>query len=126
MNKNPQIIGTAAQIVVPDVVKTVEYYINVLGFELVAYFFEQPPVYGIVQRNGYQVHFGKSDDGTIHRNDTIRKGMPDFIFWVPEIEAFYDEVTRNGAIIMQEIIRRSYGREFIIEDCDGHLVHICD
>lgn len=126
MNNTPKIIGTAAQIVVPDVVKTVEYYIDILGFELVSYFFEEPPVYGIVQRDGYQVHFGKSDNGNIHRNDTIRKGMPDFILWVPEIEAFYEEVTGKGAVIAQEIIPRSYGREFIIEDCDGHLVHICD
>lgn len=126
MNNNPQITGTAAQIVVPNVVKTAEYYIDVLGFELVDYFFEEPPVYGIVQRDGHQVHFGKSDGGIIHLNDTIRKGMPDFILRVPEIEAFYAEVKGKGAVIAQQIIRRSYGREFIIEDCDGHLVHVCD
>jgi|SRR3569833_363139 len=126
MEDKPKVIGVAPQLVVPDVKKTVEYYIGVLGFELISYFFEEPPVYGIVQRDGYQAHFGKADGNALHFNDTIRKGMPDFIIWVPETEAYYREVTAKGAVIVQEIIQRSYGREFIVEDCDGHRVHVCD
>jgi len=126
METKATIIGTAAQLAVPDVRKTAEYYINVLGFQLISYFFEEPPVYGIVVRDGFQVHFGKSDNGEVQLSRTIRKGMPDFLIWVPEIETFYAEVTAKGAKIAQEIILRSYGREFIIEDCDGHWVHVCD
>jgi predicted enzyme related to lactoylglutathione lyase len=121
-----KLVGIAPQIVVPDVKKTVEYYINTLGFTLIDYFFEEPPVYGIVVREGYQIHFGKADGSLIHYNETIRKGMPDFLIWVPGIDSFYLEVKAKGAVIFQDIVQRSYGREFIIEDCDGHRVHVCD
>jgi len=80
----------------------------------------------MVQRDGFQIHFGKSDAGLTHNNNSVRYGMPDFIIWVPEIEAFYDEVRANNAEIIQGIVQRVYGREFIISDCDGHRILVCD
>ena len=125
--EKPTVVGTTAQIVVKDAVRTAEYYQNVLGFELLSYFPSKIScAYVILQRNGYPIHFGGSDQDVMHYNRDLREGTPDFLIWVPEIEAFYQEVTARGAKIAQEIIRRSYGREFIIEDCDGHWLHVCD
>jgi catechol 2,3-dioxygenase-like lactoylglutathione lyase family enzyme len=41
----------ATQFVVDDVVRTAEYYRDVLGFEILGYFAE-PPVYAMVARDG--------------------------------------------------------------------------
>jgi len=123
----PQAIGTTAQIVVKDAVKTAEYYQQVLGFEVLGYFPSKvSSAYVILQRNGVPIHFGGSGQDTLHYNRDLRPGTPDFLIWVPEIEAYYQEVTAKGARIAQEIIQRTYGREFIIEDCDGHWLHVCD
>ncbi|MEZ5345171.1 MAG: hypothetical protein R2681_06385 [Pyrinomonadaceae bacterium] len=118
-------IGIAPQIVVDDVVKTAEYYRDVLGFSGINYFGD-PPVYAMVSRDGFEVHFGKSDGGSVNTNESIRKGTPDFVIWVPEIDEYFDELKQNDADIIQEIARRSYGREFIVRDCDGHRMMIVD
>lgn len=82
--------------------------------------------YVMLERDGFQIHFGGAEAINVYINDDIRCGTPDFLIWVPEIEAFYEEVTAKGAKIRQEIMQRPYGREFIIEDCDGHWLHVCD
>ncbi|PTR00079.1 putative glyoxalase superfamily protein PhnB [Mucilaginibacter yixingensis] len=122
----PKLAGIAPQIVVSDAVRTARYYQEVLGFKLIGFFPDESEcAYVMLERDGYQLHFGGAN-GDLHHNDQLRKGMPDFIIWVPEIDAFYQEVSAKGAKIRQEIIRRPYGREFIIEDCDGHWLQVCD
>jgi hypothetical protein len=61
------------QFTVPDVVRTAEYYRDVLGFEIAGYWdgeragFETdpPPVFGIVQRDRIQVFFNRADAASI-------------------------------------------------------------
>jgi hypothetical protein len=60
MSNTAKIIGTAPQLVVEDVIKTAEYYRDKLGFAIIDYFLD-PPVYAMVHRDGFQIHFGKSD-----------------------------------------------------------------
>ena len=120
-----KLIAIAPQLVVPDVVKTAEYYQRVLGFSLLGYFLD-PPVYAMLQRDGMQVHFKRSDAGKVRLNNTLSKGSCDLIIWVPQIDLFFREVKALGAEIAQEIITRSYGREFIIVDYDGHRILVCD
>jgi predicted enzyme related to lactoylglutathione lyase len=120
-----KLIGIAPQLVVHDVVKAAEYYCNVLGFTLINYFMD-PPVYAMVKRDGCQLHFGKADGDTVHPNSQVRGISTDFVIWVPEIEAFFEEVKAKGADIEQQIVMRSYGREFIIRDCNGYRIMVCD
>lgn len=47
------------QFVVPDVIAAAEYYRDVLGFQILGYFYE-PPVYSIVRRDTVEIHLGKS------------------------------------------------------------------
>lgn len=126
MSTKAQLTGIAPQLRVPDVVKTAEYYINVLGFRLIGYFLD-PPVYAMVERDGFQIHFGKiNGDAAVHTNKVPGSEVTDFVIWVPEIELFYAEVKAAGANIIQDIIHRSYGREFLISDCDGHVIMVGD
>lgn len=124
METTPKIIGSAPQLLVPDVTATAEYYRDVLGFSIIGYALT-PPVYGMVQRDGFQVHFAKAE--TALPNKEARKATTDFILWVPEIDAFYAELKSKGADITTEIIQRPYGsREFVVRDCNGYTILIGD
>lgn len=122
MDIKPKLIGIAPQIVVPDVTKTAEYYRDVLGFTIIGYFLD-PPVYAMVERDGMQIHFAKSDSSEIHVNEEFRKGTTDFVIWVPEIDAFFEELKLRGADIVEGIVKRVYGsREFIVRDCNRYKI----
>lgn len=124
--KKAQLIGIAPQLVVKDVVKTAEYYRDVLGFSTIGYFLD-PPVYAMVERDGFQVHFAKSDTDAFPINEQFRKISADLIIWVPEIDLFFEEVKSKNAEIVEGIVQRAYGsREFIIKDCDGHKILVGD
>lgn len=125
MNNRPKLTGIAPQLVVKDVVRTAEHYQYVLGFNIIN-FAGDPPAYAMVERDGLQIHFGKSDPGSIQTNENIRKETTDLIIWVPEIEKFFEEVKSRNADIVKDIVKRVYGREFIIRDIDGHKILVCD
>ncbi len=121
-----KLIGIAPQLVVNDVVKTAEYYRDVFGFNIIDYFMD-PPVYAMVERDGFQIHFAKADTEEIKKNVDFRKFSRDLIIWVPEIDNFFQELKSRNAIIVEEITRRVYGsREFVVQDCDGHTILIGD
>jgi uncharacterized glyoxalase superfamily protein PhnB len=107
--------------VVPDVVKTAEYYRDILGFTIQGYFLD-PPVYAMLRRGDVEIHFGKSDTGETHSNQSLRKGLgADAYFVVSDIEAFHKELTESGANIVEGTTKRIYGStEFEVIDCDGH------
>ncbi|PZR20068.1 MAG: hypothetical protein DI539_11980 [Flavobacterium psychrophilum] len=123
-NSKPKVIGVAPQLLVPDVKMTAEYYRDILGFNIIGYALN-PPVYGMIERDGIQIHFAKSDE--FLTNDKFRPSTTDLILWIPEIDAFYAEIKTKGADIVQEILLRPYGsREFIIRDCNGYKILIGD
>jgi uncharacterized glyoxalase superfamily protein PhnB len=121
-----KVIGIAPQLVVKDVKKSAEYYKDILGFTIIGLVLE-PPVYAMVERDGFQVHFAKSDTREIKRNKDYRSISHDFIIWVPEIQSFFDEVAAKNAKILEGITVKPYGsREFVIEDYDGHKILVGD
>ena len=126
MENKAKLIGVAPVLVVVDPVKTAAYYRDVLGFTVIGYFME-PPVYAMVERDGYQIHIGKADKGIQRSNEEIRRATPDLIIWVPEIDAFFEELTAKGADIVEGIVKRVYGsREFIVRDCNGFKILVGD
>lgn len=121
-----KLIGIAPQLVVADVKKTAEYYRDILGFTIID-IVSEPPVYAMVERDGFQVHFAKSDTQDIKTNKDCRSIAHDFIIWVPEIDDLFNELKSKNADIVEGIVKRVYGsREFVIEDCDGHRILIGD
>lgn len=121
-----KLTGIAPQLIVRDVVRTAEYYRDILGFSIIGYFLD-PPVYAMVERDGFQVHFGKADEKEIKTNEHFRKVAYDFIIWVPEIDKFFEEIKSRNAEITEGIVKRVYGsREFVIRDCDGHKILVAD
>jgi catechol 2,3-dioxygenase-like lactoylglutathione lyase family enzyme len=128
MSERAKVIGIAPQLIVADVKKTAEYYRDVLGFTIIEFFMD-PPLYGMVQRDGFQVHFAKADDDahTTNHNEDLRKEITDLVIWVPEIDLFFEELKGRNADIVHDIVQRSYGsREFVIRDCNGYKILVGD
>jgi hypothetical protein len=111
----------APQFVVPDVRRTAEWYRDNLGFEILGYFFEEPPVYAIVSRGDVYLHFGEADSATLHTNEAIRKGSMEAWVHVTGVQELYDELVVRGVDIPYPPVRRIYERtEIEVTDCDGH------
>jgi catechol 2,3-dioxygenase-like lactoylglutathione lyase family enzyme len=71
----PVIVGIAPQIVVRDAAATARYYQDVLGFTLIGFFpAETGSAYVMLERDGFQIHFGGAENAEMHINDRIRCG----------------------------------------------------
>lgn len=112
--------GIAPQFVVPDVVKTAEFYRDKLGFEILGYFLD-PPVFAMVRRGVAELHFGKSDNGLVRFNENVRRGLgTDAYIFVEGIDELHTELLANGVEIVEGPIKRIYNCvEITVRDCNG-------
>lgn len=108
------------QFAVPDVVVAAEYYRDVLGFQILGYFWD-PPVYSIVRRDAVEIHFGKLDSGTAPApNISRRKESVDAYIWVSDLDPLFAEFTGRGAKILEPPALRVYQcYEMVVEDHVG-------
>ena len=116
------------QFTVPDIVCTVEYYRDVLGFEVAGYWDGEQvtptpvhPVFAIVKRDQVRVYFNQGD-GTGPRTGRA-DGAYDVYFHVVDVDALASELQSRGAEILDGPDDRSYGqRELVIRDCNGLIL----
>jgi hypothetical protein len=113
--------GIAPQFVVPDVRRTAEWYRDNLGFEILGYFFDEPPVYCIIRRGNVEIHFGKGDSDKTLSNVQIREGSMEAYVMVEGVRPLYDEFVAKGVDVPYPPAKRMYNcTEIEITDCDGH------
>ena len=110
----------APQFVVPDVVKTAEFYRDELGFTILGYFAD-PPVFAMVARDGVEIHFGKADGDHVQVNESVRRGLgTDAYIWVTDINALFQELSARNVEILEGPVKRIYEcTEVVIRDCNG-------
>jgi catechol 2,3-dioxygenase-like lactoylglutathione lyase family enzyme len=127
MESQVKLKAIAPQFVVPDVVKTAEYYRDQLGFKILGYFAD-PPVYAMVARDGVEIHFGRADSEGVQVNESIRKGSGnDAYIWVTDINALFEELSGRDVKILEGPVKRIYeSTEVVIRDCDGHQLVFAD
>ena len=121
MSEKPIFKSIAPQFVVPDVVKTAEYYRDQLGFKIVGYFGE-PAVFAMVSRDGVEIHFGKADAAPdLQKNESVRRGLgTDGYIWVSDIDALHEELKSKDVEILEGPTKRIYEcTEVVIRDCNG-------
>jgi catechol 2,3-dioxygenase-like lactoylglutathione lyase family enzyme len=121
MESKARLTGIAPQFVVPDVVRTAEFYRDKLGFELLGYFAD-PPVFAMVRRDNAEIHFGKIDEGGEMRfNEAVRKGLgSDVYIFVSDVQALYEEFVARGVQVVEGPIKRIYNcTEITVKDCNG-------
>ena len=118
------------QFTVPDVVRTAEYYRDILGFQLSGYWDgeevhqspERRAVFGIVWRDNVEVFFSRA-----RRNAKPRTGRApgayDAYFRVKDVDAFAADIKKRGAKIIDGPAKRPYGaREVVVRDCNGLIL----
>lgn len=121
MEGKPILTGIAPQFVVPDVVRTAEFYRDKLGFELLGYFLD-PPVYAMVRRDSAEIHFGKIDASReMQFNESVRKGLgSDVYIFVSDVNALYQEFVERGVEVIEGPVKRIYDcTEITVKDCNG-------
>jgi hypothetical protein len=116
----PALLGAVPQFTVPDVVRTAEYYRDVLGFTIDGYW-ASPPVFAIVSRDAVQVFFNRAD-GAPPRSGRA-DGAYDVYVRMTGVDALAAELRRRGADVIDGPVTREYGqRELVVRDVNGLVI----
>jgi predicted enzyme related to lactoylglutathione lyase len=115
----------APQLFVDDVVRTAEYYRDVLGFRFEGYF-GKPPVFVILDRDGARLLCKQAppEKRPQPSNSSVPGGFTDVYFYVDDVDALAEEFRAKGAQITREpSLQRDYdGRELHVRDCNGRVL----
>ncbi len=118
--------GVLPVFLVDDVLKAVEYYRDVLGFE-VDFLYGTPPYYASVSRDDAIFNFNLSEPAG--RRNNIASAGPgngvDAYVVVSDVDEVYEEMRESGANVVFPIESLEYGmREFHIEDLNNYRIAI--
>jgi uncharacterized glyoxalase superfamily protein PhnB len=120
----PNFFGVVPVFLVDDVVETVIYYRDRLGFEI-DFVYGEPPSYASVSRGDAVMNFTRSDPPG-RRNSVLRAGPGngiDCYIVLEGVDDLYEELLQRGALIRTSPAPHEYGmREFKIEDINGYLI----
>jgi uncharacterized glyoxalase superfamily protein PhnB len=110
--------------IVDDVVKSAEYYRDVLGFSFHRYW-GKPPCFVIVQRDGVELFF--SANGPKGQMRPNRVASPEFTWDAyvncQNVGTLYEEFKAKGAQITREPQVTFYQmKEFELTDCNGYTL----
>ena len=123
-------LAAVPQFTVPDLIRTAEYYRDVLGFQIAGYWDgeraslvpDTSPVFAIVWRDHVQVFFNRADQSDLRTGRA--QGAYDAYFRVTGIDALAEELRARGAEILDGPEDRVYGQhELVIRDC--HDLILC-
>jgi uncharacterized glyoxalase superfamily protein PhnB len=119
----PRMMGVAPFFLVADVTKAAEFYRGKLGFKILGYFFEEPPVFGMVGRDDRIVMLSLVETGRGGSNRGHKSEAIDAYFWVDDVDALYAEFQQAGANIIMPPTLRIYGmKELEVRDIDGYVL----
>lgn len=120
----PRISGVAAFFLVDDVVAAAEYYRDKLGFSIVGYFFEEPPVFAMVGRDDQILMLRlMTASGRGGSNRNYLEDALDAYLWTDDVDALHDEFRHNGADVVTPPQLRIYGmKELEVRDLDGYVL----
>ena len=122
-------VAAVPQFTVQDLVRTAEYYRDVLGFQIAGYWngervslvADTPPVFAIVRRDQVQVFFNRADQADVRTGRA--EGAYDAYLRVAGIDAVAEELRTRGADILDGPEERIYGqRELVVKDCNGLIL----
>lgn len=116
----PKLIHSAAVLEVSDVVASVAYYGEKLGFNSHG-FWGEPPCFCIVGRGLVTILL---DQSRSKREIPLNQYWAAYIY-VDDVEAAYRDAKARGATIVREPCTMEHGcREFDVRDPDGHVIGI--
>ena len=111
---NSALCAAATVFVVKDVVRSVEYFRDVLGFHT-EFTWGEPVCYAGVERGQVAIHLQAASDTKRH------PGHGAVNVFVTDVDALYEELKSRGARTLNEPKDYPYGmRDFDLEDLDGN------
>ena len=111
----------APQFFTTNIPATLAYYKEKLGFECLSTW-QDPPVYAIVTRDQYAIHFRCADPPTANP-DKYADELLDAYLAIEDADALYAEYSARGVEFTRELGDMPWGnREFVVKDCDGRLL----
>jgi len=104
-----------------DIPRTLAYYTDKLGFKCVGTW-QDPPIYGMVRRDGHQIHF-RCAAPPIANLDKYEDELLDAYLYVEDADALYAEYAGKGVEFVRGLGNMPWHcREFVVKDCDGRLL----
>ena len=80
----------------------------------------------MVGRDNIELHFGKSDNGSMKSNSLSRKIGVDVYIWTADLDELFEELKNKQINILEGPVKRPYGREIVIADCNGFKIAFGD
>lgn len=118
----PKPRGVAPHFLVEDVVRAAEYYRDRLGFEIGPYF-QDPPVFVIVQRDGVAIQLSRMEGGRGGSNRKWKNEAIDAYVWVADVERLHRDLMAKQAAILEGPLLKEYGmKEMDVRDADGYVI----
>jgi predicted enzyme related to lactoylglutathione lyase len=111
-------------LLVDDVVKSAEYYRDVLGFHFDRYWGE-PPCFVILLRDSIEISLSNpGGSGFVRPNRKVHRDAPwDTYVWVNDLSTLHQELQSKGAKVIRGPEETFYhAREIEVEDCNGYVL----
>ena len=104
-----------------DIPATLAYYQEKLGFACVGTW-QDPPVYAIVSRDQYAIHFRCAEPPTANPEKYAEELLDAYLF-VDDADALYAEYAAKGVAFARGLGDMPWHcREFVVKDCGGRLL----
>ena len=114
--------GIAPHFLVEDVARAAEYYRDKLGFEVGPYF-QSPPVFVTIQRDGAAIQLARMDGGRGGSNRKWKTEAFDAYIWVGAVDQLYNKFVASNATVLQPPLLKEYGmKEMDVADVDGYVI----
>ncbi len=110
----------STQLVVADIERSIQFYTGSLGFELN---FKHEDFYAGLGAGPYSIHLKHGD--RIPKNPEESDHV-DIVIGVTNLDSCYEAVQSESVTVIQPLREMPYGREFYIEDPDGHRLAFYD
>jgi catechol 2,3-dioxygenase-like lactoylglutathione lyase family enzyme len=118
------LLEAAPFLLVDDVVRSGEYWRDVLGFNLGRYF-GNPPAFTIMQRNTARVMLRQvppsARPAAISNTAKLPEAL-DLYIWVSDVAAIAAELGERGADIVNPPELEDGRREMLVRDLNGYLI----
>lgn len=118
-----KLLRSAPYFPVADVLRSVRFYDEVLGFHS-DYVAGSPPQFAICSRDGLSIMLRRVEAPERIRPGESQGGTWDAFFWVDDADGLHAELAARGAtVVYGPLIQEAYGmREFAVRNGDGHVL----
>lgn len=118
-----QFRATAPYFMVRSLKASLDYYHNVLGFDMPPLWGE-PPSFAMPSRDRFIIMLKEVKQGAEITTNRSQGGYWDAYVWINDADALFTDYKEKGAIVDYEpCIRPEYDmKEFGVRDSDGHVI----